>query len=182
MEASPTPIPAAVPSTAPNAPQPRPQKQESVHGPEHARRVTRLRGAARWGRVGRGPRPAASRTLQVTGTEPDSFGPMQQEAVEEEENKRYENEYETARREALGRMEAEAERRQLEDKLQAEALLQQMEELKVQEQEVRAPWPPSAACRTGVSAAGQRSPGGFSDMQCLQLSAFSLLRRIVCAF
>ncbi|KAK1328721.1 hypothetical protein QTO34_012296 [Cnephaeus nilssonii] len=55
--------------------------------------------------------------------------------MEEEENKRYENEYETARREALGRMKAEEERRQLEDKLQAEALLQQMEELKVQELE-----------------------------------------------
>lgn len=60
--------------------------------------------------------------------------------MEEEENKRYENEYETARREALGRMKAEEERRQLEDKRQAEALLQQMEELKVQEMEVRA-WP-----------------------------------------
>lgn len=58
--------------------------------------------------------------------------------MEEEENKRYENEYETARREALGRVKAEEERRQLEDKRQAAALLQQMEELKVQEMEVRA--------------------------------------------
>lgn len=58
--------------------------------------------------------------------------------MEEEENKRYENEYETARREALERMKAEEERRQLEDKLQAKALLQQIEELKVHEMEVRA--------------------------------------------
>lgn len=71
----------------------------------------------------------------VTSWETQKEERKQQEAVEEEENKRYENEYETARREALGRMKAEEERRQLEDKLQAEALLQQMEELKAQEQE-----------------------------------------------
>uniref|UniRef100_A0A2K5VBA3 Trichoplein keratin filament-binding protein n=1 Tax=Macaca fascicularis TaxID=9541 RepID=A0A2K5VBA3_MACFA len=59
----------------------------------------------------------------------------QQEATAEQENKRYENEYERARREALERMKAEEERRQLEDKLQAEALLQQMEELKLKEVE-----------------------------------------------
>ncbi|XP_012927161.1 trichoplein keratin filament-binding protein isoform X4 [Heterocephalus glaber] len=59
----------------------------------------------------------------------------QQEATEERENKRYENEYEVARREAMERMRAEEERRQLEDKLQAEALLQQMEELKLKEME-----------------------------------------------
>lgn len=80
--------------------------------------------------------------------------------MEEEENKRYENEYETARREALGRMKAEEERRQLEDKLQAEALLQQMEELKVQELEVRArPWPPRLLVERASHAAVQRSPG-----------------------
>lgn len=95
----------------------------------------------------RGGGPARCRLhAEVTGTDPDSFGPMQQEAVEEEENKRYENEYETARREALGRMKAEEERRQLEDKLQAEALLQQMEELKAQEQEVRAPTAALGCC------------------------------------
>ncbi|KAJ8798861.1 hypothetical protein J1605_000018 [Eschrichtius robustus] len=60
---------------------------------------------------------------------------MQQEAAEEEKEKRYENEYETARREALERMKAEEERRQLEGKLQADALRQQMEELKVKEME-----------------------------------------------
>ncbi|XP_054382265.1 trichoplein keratin filament-binding protein isoform X1 [Pongo abelii] len=59
----------------------------------------------------------------------------QQEATAKEENKRYENEYERAQREALERMKAEEERRQLEDKLQAEALLQQMEELKLKEVE-----------------------------------------------
>ncbi|XP_008583859.1 PREDICTED: trichoplein keratin filament-binding protein isoform X2 [Galeopterus variegatus] len=59
----------------------------------------------------------------------------QQEAAEEQENKRYENEYETAQREAIERMRAEEERRQLEDKLQAEALLQQMEELRLKERE-----------------------------------------------
>lgn len=62
---------------------------------------------------------------------------MQLEAAEEEKEKRYENEYERARREALARMKAEEERRQLEGKLQAEALRQQMEELKVKEMEVR---------------------------------------------
>lgn len=46
---------------------------------------------------------------------------MQQEAAEEEKEKRFENEYETARREALERMKVEEERRQLESKLQAEA-------------------------------------------------------------
>ncbi|XP_027972520.1 trichoplein keratin filament-binding protein [Eumetopias jubatus] len=59
----------------------------------------------------------------------------QQEATKEKENKRYENEHERARREALERMKAEEERRQLEGKLQAEALLQQMEELKLKEKE-----------------------------------------------
>lgn len=51
--------------------------------------------------------------------------------------KRFENEYEAARREAMERMKAEEERRQLEGKLQAEALRQQMEELKQKEMEVR---------------------------------------------
>lgn len=62
---------------------------------------------------------------------------MQQEAAEEEKEKRFENEYETARREALERMKVEEEGRQLESKLQAEALRQQMEELKAKEMEVR---------------------------------------------
>ncbi|XP_036759936.2 trichoplein keratin filament-binding protein isoform X1 [Manis pentadactyla] len=59
----------------------------------------------------------------------------QQEATEGEEKKRYENEYEIARREALERMKAEEVRRKLADRLQAEALLQQMEELKLKEVE-----------------------------------------------
>ncbi|NWQ93652.1 TCHP protein, partial [Burhinus bistriatus] len=58
-----------------------------------------------------------------------------QEATELEEKKRYENEYEIARREALERMRQEEEKRRLEEKKQAEALLQQMEELKLQETE-----------------------------------------------
>ncbi|EPY81860.1 trichoplein keratin filament-binding protein [Camelus ferus] len=59
----------------------------------------------------------------------------EQDTAKEEEEKQCENEYETARREALERMRAEEERRQLEGKLQAEALRQQMEELKVKEME-----------------------------------------------
>ncbi|XP_020015350.2 trichoplein keratin filament-binding protein isoform X2 [Castor canadensis] len=59
----------------------------------------------------------------------------QQEAIEKQENKRYENAYEAARRETMERMKAEEERRQLENKLQAEALCQQMEELKLREME-----------------------------------------------
>ncbi|XP_028621278.1 trichoplein keratin filament-binding protein [Grammomys surdaster] len=59
----------------------------------------------------------------------------QQEATEKQENKRVENEYAAARREAEARMKAEEERRQLEGRLQAEALCQQMEELKQKEME-----------------------------------------------
>ncbi|NWU63955.1 TCHP protein, partial [Pterocles burchelli] len=58
-----------------------------------------------------------------------------QAAAELEEKKRYENEYEIARREALERMKQEEEKRQLEEKKQAETLLQQIEELKLQETE-----------------------------------------------
>ncbi|XP_076778611.1 trichoplein keratin filament-binding protein isoform X2 [Arvicanthis niloticus] len=59
----------------------------------------------------------------------------QQEATEKQENKRVENQYAAARREAEARMKAEEERRQLEGRLQAEALRQQMEELKQKEME-----------------------------------------------
>ncbi|XP_065707606.1 trichoplein keratin filament-binding protein [Patagioenas fasciata] len=59
----------------------------------------------------------------------------EQEATELEKKKRYENEYEIARREALERMRQEEEKRRLEEKKQAEALLQQIEELKLQEAE-----------------------------------------------
>uniref|UniRef100_A0A8C8BI77 Trichoplein keratin filament-binding protein n=1 Tax=Otus sunia TaxID=257818 RepID=A0A8C8BI77_9STRI len=58
-----------------------------------------------------------------------------QEATELEEQKRYENECEIARREVLERMNQEEEKRQLEEKKQAEMLLQQIEELKLQETE-----------------------------------------------
>ncbi|NXY78763.1 TCHP protein, partial [Glareola pratincola] len=64
--------------------------------------------------------------------------PMQknkEEATELEEKKNYENEYETAQREALERMRQEEEKRHLEEKQQAEMLLQQIEELKLQEAE-----------------------------------------------
>ncbi|KFW01005.1 Trichoplein keratin filament-binding protein, partial [Eurypyga helias] len=58
-----------------------------------------------------------------------------QEATELEEKKRYENEYEVARREALERMRQEEEKRRLEERKRAETLLQQIEELKLQETE-----------------------------------------------
>ncbi|XP_067395547.1 trichoplein keratin filament-binding protein isoform X2 [Emydura macquarii macquarii] len=61
----------------------------------------------------------------------------QQEATEREEKRRYENEYEIARREALERMKQEEEKKWLEEKKRAEVLLQQMEELKFQEMEAR---------------------------------------------
>uniref|UniRef100_A0A8V5GQ00 Trichoplein keratin filament-binding protein n=2 Tax=Melopsittacus undulatus TaxID=13146 RepID=A0A8V5GQ00_MELUD len=57
------------------------------------------------------------------------------EATELEEKRRYENKYETARREALERMRQEEEKRRQEGKKQAEMLLQQIEELKLQERE-----------------------------------------------
>ncbi|KAM6318289.1 trichoplein keratin filament-binding protein [Podargus strigoides] len=59
----------------------------------------------------------------------------EQEATELEEKKRYENECETAQREALERTRQEEEKRWLEEKQQAETLLQQIEELKLQEAE-----------------------------------------------
>ncbi|XP_023793183.1 trichoplein keratin filament-binding protein [Cyanistes caeruleus] len=55
-----------------------------------------------------------------------------EEVTKVEEKKRYENEYETARGEALERTRQEEEKHQLE-KQQAETLLQQIEELKLQE-------------------------------------------------
>ncbi|XP_068937865.1 trichoplein keratin filament-binding protein isoform X1 [Petaurus breviceps papuanus] len=57
----------------------------------------------------------------------------QQEIAEKEEKVQFENQYETARREAMQRMKQEEEKRRLEDKQQAEALLQQMEELRLKE-------------------------------------------------
>ncbi|XP_007490482.2 trichoplein keratin filament-binding protein isoform X1 [Monodelphis domestica] len=59
----------------------------------------------------------------------------QQETANKEEQRRFENQYEIARREALERMKQEEEKRHLEGRQQAEALLQQMEELKLKEME-----------------------------------------------
>ncbi|XP_072271500.1 trichoplein keratin filament-binding protein [Pyxicephalus adspersus] len=54
---------------------------------------------------------------------------------EEEEKKRYENQYELARREALENMKREEERRRQTERERAEVLRQQMEELKLRELE-----------------------------------------------
>ncbi|XP_028905303.1 trichoplein keratin filament-binding protein isoform X1 [Ornithorhynchus anatinus] len=62
-------------------------------------------------------------------------GKKQQEASEKEENRRFENEYEASRAEALKRMKAEEAQRRAEDQLLAEALRDQMEELKLREME-----------------------------------------------
>ncbi|NWV05321.1 TCHP protein, partial [Ptilonorhynchus violaceus] len=56
-----------------------------------------------------------------------------EEVTELEEKKRHENEYGTARREALERTSQEEEKCRQEEKQQADMLLQQMEELKLQE-------------------------------------------------
>ncbi|KAM6246821.1 LOW QUALITY PROTEIN: trichoplein keratin filament-binding protein [Porphyrio hochstetteri] len=61
----------------------------------------------------------------------------EREAAELEERRRYENECELARREALERMKQEEEKRRLEEKQQAEMLLQQIKELKLQETEAK---------------------------------------------
>ncbi|KFP29556.1 Trichoplein keratin filament-binding protein, partial [Colius striatus] len=65
----------------------------------------------------------------------EAWGDQQKPEVgsEPEEKKRDENEYETARREALERMRREEEKRRLGEKQRVEALLQQIEELKLQE-------------------------------------------------
>ncbi|KAL2091835.1 hypothetical protein ACEWY4_011633 [Coilia grayii] len=55
----------------------------------------------------------------------------------QEEQKRFENEYERARREALERMKEAEEKRKEEEKRRAEDLRQQMEELKLREEEAK---------------------------------------------
>nr|XP_014345958.1 PREDICTED: trichoplein keratin filament-binding protein isoform X2 [Latimeria chalumnae] len=62
---------------------------------------------------------------------------QQQEAAEQEEKRRFENEYETARREALERMKREEERKKQEEKERAQILRQQMEELSLREVEAK---------------------------------------------
>ncbi|XP_029426784.1 trichoplein keratin filament-binding protein [Rhinatrema bivittatum] len=61
----------------------------------------------------------------------------QQEAVDQQEKKRFENEYEIARREAMERLKGEEERRRQEEKRRADILCQQMEELKLREMEAK---------------------------------------------
>ncbi|XP_041756402.1 trichoplein keratin filament-binding protein [Coregonus clupeaformis] len=61
----------------------------------------------------------------------------QHEEAAEEEKRRFENEYERSRREALGRMKQAEERRRAEDRERAEELRKQMEELKLREEEAR---------------------------------------------
>ncbi|XP_063769298.1 trichoplein keratin filament-binding protein isoform X2 [Pseudophryne corroboree] len=57
--------------------------------------------------------------------------------AEEEENKRFENQYELARREAIENMKREDERRREAEKERAEVLRQQMEELRLREVEAQ---------------------------------------------
>ncbi|XP_069475505.1 trichoplein keratin filament-binding protein [Ambystoma mexicanum] len=57
--------------------------------------------------------------------------------MEEEEKRRYENEYEIARREALERMRQDEERRRQDEKDRADILRQQMEDLKLGELEAK---------------------------------------------
>lgn len=61
---------------------------------------------------------------------------MQQEVEEQEEKRRFENEYERTRKEALVRMKQVEEKRISEEQKRAEALRKQMEELKLREEEV----------------------------------------------
>ncbi|XP_072290184.1 trichoplein keratin filament-binding protein [Eucyclogobius newberryi] len=59
----------------------------------------------------------------------------EQKVAEQEEKRRFENEYESARREALERIRQEEERKKAEDLKRAEELRKQMEELKLREEE-----------------------------------------------
>ncbi|XP_069070827.1 trichoplein keratin filament-binding protein isoform X2 [Pleurodeles waltl] len=61
----------------------------------------------------------------------------QEKAFEEEEKRRYENEYEMARREALERMKLDEEKRKQDEKDRADILRQQMEDLKLGELEAK---------------------------------------------
>lgn len=61
---------------------------------------------------------------------------MQQEVAEQEEKRRFENEYETTQKEALKRMKQAEEKKKAEGRGRAEELCKQMKELKVREEEV----------------------------------------------
>lgn len=61
----------------------------------------------------------------------------QMEEKAQEEKRRFENEYERARTEAMERMKQDEERRKQEEKERVEILQQQMEELRLRELEVR---------------------------------------------
>nr|XP_033811777.1 trichoplein keratin filament-binding protein [Geotrypetes seraphini]XP_033811778.1 trichoplein keratin filament-binding protein [Geotrypetes seraphini]XP_033811779.1 trichoplein keratin filament-binding protein [Geotrypetes seraphini] len=61
----------------------------------------------------------------------------QQESAHQEEKKRFENEYEQARREAMERMKEKEARRKQEEKWRAEILCQQMDELNLRETEAK---------------------------------------------
>lgn len=61
---------------------------------------------------------------------------MQKEEAEQEEKRRFENEYERTRKEALQRIKQAQEKRKAEEQKWAEDLRNQMEELKLREEEV----------------------------------------------
>uniref|UniRef100_A0A8C5N639 Trichoplein keratin filament-binding protein n=1 Tax=Gouania willdenowi TaxID=441366 RepID=A0A8C5N639_GOUWI len=61
----------------------------------------------------------------------------QKEVVEQEEARRFENEYERSQKEALERLNQAEEKRKAEERKRAEELRQQMEELRLREREVR---------------------------------------------
>lgn len=61
---------------------------------------------------------------------------MQKEAAEQEEKRRFENEYERTRREALERIKQAEEKKKAEERKRAEELRSQMRELKLREEEV----------------------------------------------
>lgn len=65
---------------------------------------------------------------------------MQQEVAEQEEKRRFENEYERTRKEALERMKQAEEEKNAEERKRAEELRKQMEELKLREEEVCRIW------------------------------------------
>lgn len=62
---------------------------------------------------------------------------MQQQVSEAEEERHFENEYESTRKEALERMTRAEERRKADEQKRMEDLQKQMEELKLREEEVR---------------------------------------------
>lgn len=61
---------------------------------------------------------------------------MQKEVAYQEETRRFENEYERTRREALERIKQAEEKRKDEERRRGEELRKQMEELKLREEEV----------------------------------------------